>query len=142
MKRVALLGLMSAFAFSQGASAQSAATQASPSAQSPTSATAQPRPDANYAKPSGQDSQPNRKPTPPKKSMTTGSSNGTVENRGAHSSDQSTPAQQVAKQKVYKGNTGNKSDPGTACNTARPTPNGGVDCGTGGKGATPGKVPK
>ena len=45
---------MSAFAFSQGASAQSAATQASPPAQSPTSATAQPRPDANYAKPSGQ----------------------------------------------------------------------------------------
>jgi hypothetical protein len=62
--------------------------------------------------------------------------------RGTRTSDQSAVSQAAAKQKVYKGNTGKKADPGTACSTARPTNNGGVDCGTGGKGATPGKVPK
>jgi hypothetical protein len=48
----------------------------------------------------------------------------------------------IGKQKAYTGNTGKKADPGTACSSARPTSNGGVDCGTGGDSATTGKVPK
>ncbi|MEA3178542.1 MAG: hypothetical protein QOI59_2065 [Gammaproteobacteria bacterium] len=48
----------------------------------------------------------------------------------------------VEKRKAYTGNTGKKTDPGTACSSARPTANGGVDCGTGGDSATAGKVPK
>jgi hypothetical protein len=48
----------------------------------------------------------------------------------------------VNKQKAYTGNTGKKSDPGTACSSARPAANGGMDCGTGGDAATTGKVPK
>jgi hypothetical protein len=46
------------------------------------------------------------------------------------------------KQKAYTGNTGKKHDAGTACSSARPNPNGGVDCGTSGNAATAGKVPK
>jgi hypothetical protein len=46
------------------------------------------------------------------------------------------------KQKAYTGNTGKKADAGTACSSARATPNGGVDCGTSGNAATAGKVPK
>lgn len=46
------------------------------------------------------------------------------------------------KQKAYTGNRGKKHDAGTACSSARPNPNGGVDCGTSGNAATAGKVPK
>jgi hypothetical protein len=58
---------------------------------------------------------------------------------GAPKTQQGKPKE---KQKAYTGNTGKKTDPGTACSSARPTPNGGVDCGTSGNAATPGKVPK
>jgi hypothetical protein len=143
MKRAVLLGFASAFAWAQGAFGQStSATPSSPTSPSSSSATAQPRPDATYPNPSGQDSQPNKAPVAPKKATGSTPGNGNVESRGTRTSDQSAPVQDVAKQKAYKGNTGKKGDPGTACSTARPTPNGGVDCGMGGKGATPGKVPK
>jgi hypothetical protein len=97
----------------------------------------QSRPDAQYANPSGQDSKPS-KTTVPKAAPPAGS----VEQRGTQTSQQSKPVQPSAKQKSYQGNVGKKGDVGTACSTARPTPQGGVDCGTGGEGATPGKVPK
>jgi hypothetical protein len=58
---------------------------------------------------------------------------------GAPKTQQSKPAE---KQKAYTGNTGKKKDAGTACSSARPRPNGGVDCGTSGNSATAGKVPK
>jgi hypothetical protein len=58
---------------------------------------------------------------------------------GAPKTQQGKPAE---KQKAYTGNSGKKKDAGTACSSARPTPNGGVDCGTGGNAATAGKVPK
>jgi len=51
-------------------------------------------------------------------------------------------AKAVEKEKAYNGNKGKKRDPGTACSSARPTPNGGVDCGTKGDAATSGQVPK
>lgn len=169
MKPVALLGLLSVLAYAQSAAAQaSAATQPppppapSPSAPSTSSApstaappsttppsaapgpsaTVQPSRDAHYPKPSGQDSRPSNKPSPPKKSMASGPGKGDPEGRGPRIAAQSAPAQQAAKQPKYRGNIGKKADPGTACSTARPTANGGVDCGTGGEGATPGKVPK
>jgi hypothetical protein len=112
-------------------------------AQAPAAPTqSQTRPDATYPNPSGQDSQP--KPANPRAagSKQAAPKPGTVESRSPTTSSQSPPARSVAKQKQYQGNTGKKADPGTACSTARPTRNGGVDCGTGGQGATPGKVPK
>jgi hypothetical protein len=143
MKRAVLLGFAGAFALAQGAFGQNpAATQPPPATSPPSSATAQPRPDASYPNPSGQDSQPRKAPVAPKKASGSAPGNGNVESRGTRTSDQSPASQGVAKQGVYKGNTGKKADPGTACSTARPTKNGGVDCGMGGKGATPGKVPK
>ncbi|MDB6159734.1 MAG: hypothetical protein JWO04_3440 [Gammaproteobacteria bacterium] len=144
MKRALLLGLTGAFALAQGAVGQNSAATPPPAtiSSSSSSATAQPRPDAKYPNPSGQDSQPSKAPVAPKKATGSAPGNGNVESRGTRTSDQSAASQGAAKQKVYKGNTGKKPDPGTACSTARPTNNGGVDCGTGGKGATPGKVPK
>ena len=58
---------------------------------------------------------------------------------GAPKPQQANPAE---KQKAYTGKTGKKKEAGTACSSARPTPNGGGDCGTSGNAATPGKVPK
>jgi hypothetical protein len=142
MRRAALLGFAGAFALAQGAFAQNSAATPPPSTSASSPATAQPRPDANYPNPSGQDSQPNKTPVAPKQSTGSAPGNGNAESRGTRTSDQSVASQGVAKQKAYKGNTGKKRDPGTACSTARPTNNGGIDCGTGGKGATPGKVPK
>jgi hypothetical protein len=113
MRRVALLGFLGALAFAEGAAAQSQAATQPPPPSHQISAPAEQRPDT-----------------------------GNPENRGTRTQDQSAPAQNAAKQKAYKGKTGAKRDPGTACSTARPTPNGGVDCGTGGKGAKPEKVPK
>jgi hypothetical protein len=108
---------------------------------SPTSAAAG-RPDATYPNPSGQDSQPRSTNSGVKSSNTMTRDTGTVESRGTRTDEQAAPAQRTAGQKAYTGNSGKKADPGTACSTARPTPNGGVDCGTSGTGATPGKVPK
>lgn len=170
MQRAALLCLFGSVWYAQGALAQaSSATQppppaapsatapstSPPSAPSPSSkpappatsslsstAAAQPSRDANYPKPSGQDSQPNNKPSPPKKSMTSGSSQGNPEARGSRTADQSAAAQRAVRQPMSRHNIAKKPDPGTACSTARPTKNGGVDCGMGGEGATPGKVPK
>lgn len=163
MKQLALLCLCGSVWYAQGALAQvSSATQPPPApsatpSTSPASSTApapppstapapsatqQPSRDAKYPKPSGQDSQPSDRPSPPKKSMTSGPSQGNPEARGSRTADQSAAVQQTAKQPVYRGNAGKKADPGTACSTARPTKNGGVDCGMGGEGATPGKVPK
>ena len=103
-------------------------------------ATAQPRPDVTHSKPANQSKQPFKAAA--KKSSNSAQGMGTPEARGPRTTDQSAPAQAVAKQKSYQGSFGKKADPGTACSTARPTPNGGVDCGTGGEGATHGKVPK
>jgi hypothetical protein len=44
--------------------------------------------------------------------------------------------------KTYEGNSGKKQNAETACSTARRKPNGDLDCGTGGEGALPGKIPK
>jgi len=52
------------------------------------------------------------------------------------------PGKTTEKQKAYTGNTGKKQDADPACSSARPSPNGGVDCGTSGNAATAGKVPK
>jgi hypothetical protein len=141
MKHAILLYATGALWLAQSALAQnSAATQPSQSAPTTSAATPQTRPDAKYPNPSGQDSQPSQ--TAPKKSNRTGNTNGTVEPRGSKTKDQSAASQGVAKQKSYTGNSGKKSDPGTACSSARPTANGGVDCGVGGNAATTGRIPK
>lgn len=106
----------------------------------------QARPDAVYPHPSGQDSPNNKKSAPGTNSGAVGSQQrpgvgvGTVEQRGAKAADQSAPVRKLAQQKTYTQKSGSKQDPGTACSTARPTPNGGVDCGTGGDSATLGKI--
>jgi hypothetical protein len=43
---------------------------------------------------------------------------------------------------TYQGAAGKTDNTSTACSTARTKANGRLDCGTGGEGATPGKVPK
>ena len=43
---------------------------------------------------------------------------------------------------TYQGAAGKTDNTSTACSTARTNANGRLDCGTGGEGATPGKVPK
>jgi hypothetical protein len=111
-----------------------------PSAQPSQSSTSQSRPDARYPNPSGQDSQP--RATAPKRATGSAPGKGNPEGRGSRTAQQSAPVQQVAKQGSYQGNKGKKADPGTACSSARPTPNGGVDCGTGGKAATSRTPPK
>jgi hypothetical protein len=138
----AWVGLLSTIWLAPPAFAQNPSTPqpSVPSAQSPAPSSSQTRPDAQYPNPSGQDSKPNQ--TPPKKATGSAPDKGTVEQRGSRTKDQSSASQKTAKRKTYQGNTGKKADPGTACSTARPTNNGGVDCGTGGEGATPGKVPK
>jgi hypothetical protein len=143
MKRTTWVGLLSTLWLAPLAFGQTPATQppsAGPGARSPAPSSSQPRPDARYPNPSGQDSKPNQ--TPPKKATASTAANGTVEQRGSRTKDQSAASQETAKRKTYQGHTGKKIDPGTACSTARPTKKGGVDCGTSGAGATPGKVPK
>jgi hypothetical protein len=117
-----------------------APNQPSSSTSRTSAAAPQTRPDARYPNPSGQDSRPSE--THPQKSVRNGKTQGTVESRGSKTSDQSAASQPVAKQKSYTGNTGKKSDPGTACSSARPTPNGGIDCGVSGNAATTGRAPK
>lgn len=117
-----------------------APTQSSGSTPNASAATPRTRPDARYPNPSGQDSRPSQ--TPPHKSVRNGNTKGTVESRSSKTSAQSSASQPVAKQKSYTGNTGKKSDPGTACSSARPTANGGVDCGVSGNAATTGRAPK
>jgi hypothetical protein len=98
------------------------------------------RPDASYPHPSGQDSRPNTAPGANKSQGNATKSTGTVDAKGTQTSKQSPPVQNLTKGKTYT--DGKKSDPGTACSTARTMPNGGLDCGTSGDGATPGKVPR
>ena len=133
MNRATFAVTCAAMLAAQIASGQSPATSTPPS-------NSQSRPDADYPHPSGQDSQPSKTPSNKPPEPTTGK--GTAESRGSKTSHQSKQVQNVAKQGAYKGNVGKKGDPGTACSTARSTPNGGLDCGTSGEGATPGKVPK
>ena len=137
MKRSLLFGILGT-ACGTVAWSQAPTTTAPP--QNPSQTTTQTRPDASYPNPSGQDSQPGK--TQPKRASGSAPNKGTVESRGSKTAAQAAPVQPVAKQKAYTGNSGKKRDPGTACSTARPTPRGGVDCGTSGAGATPGKVPK
>jgi hypothetical protein len=123
---------------------------ATPKATSPASSQQLPtppqsRPDAVYPHPSGQDSPNNKKPNAKTPSSVAsqqrpGVGTGTVEQRGTKAANQSAPVRKLAQQKAYTGNSGRKQDPGTACSTARPTPNGGLDCGTSGDGATLGKI--
>jgi hypothetical protein len=119
--------------------AQTAAERTPNSTPQPSS-DSQPRPDAKYPRPSGQDSRPST--TTPKAASGSSPAKGDPERRGTSTAKQSAAARHVEKQGAYRGQQGKKSDPGTACSTARATPGGGVDCGTGGEGATPGKIPK
>src|SRR3954447_11987345 len=112
MKRMALLGLVSTVWLAHGALAQSSAATPSP----PTDSKVTQRSSGDKAAPSARPDTTGAPKTPQGKS--------------------------TEKQKSYTGNTGKKADAGTACSSARPTPNGGVDCGTSGNAATPGKVPK
>lgn len=137
MKQAGVTLILSASLIMQCALAQTSSPQAPSGKSDPTKQT---RPDARYPNPSGQDSRPGV--TTPKQASGSTPGQGTVEARGTQTKQQSKPAQDVAKRGNYKGNEGRKGDSGTACSTARATPNGGVDCGTGGSGATPGKIPK
>lgn len=123
----------------QSATDQQTATDQAQSrtAQSP----AETRPDARYPQPSGQDSRPDKSSHTTKLAEAQSNrGNGTVENRGAKTADQSKQVKKLAKNKTYTGRSGSKADTGTACSTARPTKNGGVDCGTTGDSATLGKT--
>jgi len=113
MKRMALLGFVSAAWLAQGAFAQSSA--ATPPPPTGTHATQPPS--------SSQPTAPSAKPD------TTGA-------------PKTAQGKSTEKQKAYTGNTGKKKDAGTACSSARPSPNGGVDCGTSGNAATTGSPPK
>jgi hypothetical protein len=118
MKRLVLVGLAGGMLIGQGALAQDSA--ATPPLPPPTQSTPPP---AAHPPQSAQKADPATAPN----------------TTGAPKTKQGKPAE---KQKAYTGNTGKKTDPGTACSSARPTPNGGVDCGTTGDAATAGKVPK
>ena len=134
--------LSNAVAIAQTAPATPWTTPPASSQQSQT----QSRPDAVYPHPSGQDSPTNKQSPSAKKPRSTasqkgpGTGTGTVEQRGTKAANQSVPVRKLAKQKAYTGNSGSKRDPGTVCSTARPTPKGGVDCGTSGDSATLGKI--
>lgn len=98
------------------------------------------RPDARYPHPSGQDSQPDNSSH---KTKLAAAGSGKDKESGRDQTPEATrskQAGQLAKRKSYTGNTGSKANPGTACSTARPTVDGGVDCGTSGNSATEGKI--
>jgi cytoskeletal protein RodZ len=138
--------LSNAVAIAQTAPAPPTTTPPASSQHLQTHAQSQSRPDAVYPHPSGQDSPTNKQSPSAKKPSSTapqqkpGIGTGTVEQRGTKAANQAAPVRKLAKQKAYTGNSGSKQDPGTVCSTARPTPNGGVDCGTSGDGATLGKI--
>jgi hypothetical protein len=118
MNRMALVGLVGGMLIGHGTLAQNSA--ATPSQPAPTQSTQSP---STHPPQSAQKADPAAAPN----------------TTGAPKTKQAKPTE---KQKAYTGNTGKKNDPGTACSSARPTPNGGVDCGTTGDAATAGKVPK
>jgi hypothetical protein len=105
-------------------------------------ASSETRPDARYAHPSGQDSEPDNSSHSTRlasgDSASTG--RGTADNRGPKASDQSRPVRKLSERKTYTGSSGSKADPSTACSTARRTQDGGIDCGTSGNSATEGNI--
>jgi hypothetical protein len=117
------------------------AAQSPPVAGDPAAKPAQSRPDARYPNPSGQDSQPQSRPSRATDAARSPKKQATADTRAPTTTAQSPSAQAVVQQKRYQGASGKKDDPGTACSTARTKPNGGVDCGTSGNGAMPGKAP-
>ena len=130
-------------------SAQTAAPSANTPAAAPTtsseaarkaqSATTEKRPDAVYPKPSGQDSQPTNSANRPSKASKRATH--TTAPVLAHSgSKAASPNQGKSTAAPYTGAAGKRSNPGTACSTARVTQSGALDCGTGGDGATAGKI--
>ncbi len=124
---------------SHSGQARSSSPQAQP--RSAQSAVTETRPDASYPHPSGQDSHPDQSAhTTRLAGAGSRKNNGTVENRGTKAADQSKQAHHLAERKAYTGASGSKADPGTACTTARPTRDGGIDCGTTGDSSTMGKV--
>lgn len=109
--------------------------------QSAQSATTETRPDANYPQPSGQDSQPDN--SSHKTRVATADSKrgtGTANHRGSKEADQNREVRKLSERKAYTGNSGSKADTSTACSTARPTAEGGVNCGTSGNSATEGTI--
>ncbi len=108
-----------------------------PSAQSQTET----RPDARYPHPSGQDSQSDN--SSHKTKLAAAGSKKDKESgheQTPEATRQSKQATQLGKQKTYTQSSGSKADSSTACSTARPTVDGGVDCGTSGNSATMGKI--
>jgi hypothetical protein len=112
MKRIALVGMVSTLWLAHGAFAQSSAKEPPP----PTS--------TQVTQPAS---------APPKAPSATPDSTGAPKTSSGKTEE---------KRKAYTGNTGKKKDAGTACSSARPSANGGVDCGTSGNAATTGSPPK
>jgi len=143
MKRMAWVGLLSGMLIGHGALAQNSA--ATPPQPTPTPSTrapstqAQPTPTQSAQTPSAHPHNTQAPSTHPPQSAPKADPSAAPNTTGAPKTQQGNPAE---KQKAYTGNTGKKNDPGTACSSARPTPNGGVNCGTTGDAATAGKVPK
>jgi hypothetical protein len=115
---------------------QTPATQAPKSTHSATTM----RPDARYPHPSGQDS-----PAANSSGQTKVPAPGSKQDMAGHdrnptASGRSKQTEPLAEQKTYTGNSGAKANLGTMCTTARPTADGGVDCGMSGNSATSGKT--
>jgi len=102
------------------------------------------RPNARYPHPSGQDSPANNASTStsfPDAASKRGNDPAAAESHkptGVHA--QSNEASRGGQKRAYTGAVGSKQDPSTACSTARPTNDGGIDCGTSGKSATGGRI--
>ena len=138
-----------ASAAATGAWAQSAATPSStstPSTRASSSASAKSgdqqevRPDARYAKPSGQDSRPSVTKVPKAAPPSPRPKDPTSQNPAQSQNAAGPPTQGGSR--AYTGATGRKADPSTACSTARTTKDGRLDCGTGGDAATTGRIVK
>jgi hypothetical protein len=121
----------------QGQSRQTQTGQSGKPSQSATET----RPDARYPHPSGQDSQPDHS-SGKTKLAAVGSKKDkeSGQDQKPKATGRSKQVDQLAKRNTYTGSNGSKGDPGTACSTARPTSDGGVDCGTSGNSATMGKI--
>ena len=99
------------------------------------------RPSASYPHPSGQDSQPDHAPRTTKlAAVGSKTDRESGKDQSAAATDNSQQVNRLARKKSYSGRSGPKSDPGTACSTARPTSDGGVDCGMSGNSATNGHI--
>lgn len=131
MNRISMVGCVAVLAMSSAAFAQNA----------PQSST-ETQPSAKYPHPSGQDSQPDR---------SAGKAKVAADGAKKEKKDQPTAQEkkptgrskemdEVAKRKAYTGSGGAKPNSSTICSTARPTTNGGVDCGMSGNSATQGHI--